>query len=84
MNLPCAYWPVPRQQPLDVRTLPGALPPTLILAAERDAATPYEGAVALQRRLSGSVLVTENGARDARHRGRPQQVCQRLPRRLSP
>jgi pimeloyl-ACP methyl ester carboxylesterase len=62
MNLPCAYWPVPGQQPLDVRTLPGALPPTLILAAEPDAATPYEGAVALQRRLSGSVLVTENGA----------------------
>lgn len=62
MNLPCAYWPVPRQKPLDVRTLPGALPPTLILAAERDAATPYEGAVALHRRLSGSVLVTEKGA----------------------
>jgi pimeloyl-ACP methyl ester carboxylesterase len=62
MNLPCAYWPVPRQKPLDVRTLPGALAPVLILAAERDAATPYEGAVELQRRLSGSVLVTENGA----------------------
>ncbi|WP_405829492.1 alpha/beta hydrolase [Streptomyces sp. NBC_01176] len=62
MNLPCAYWPVPRQKPLDVRTLPGVLAPTLILAAERDAATPYEGARELQRRLSGSVLVTENGA----------------------
>ncbi|WP_369249844.1 alpha/beta hydrolase [Streptomyces sp. R41] len=62
MNLPCAYWPVPRQKPLDVRTLPGALPPTLILAAERDAATPYEGAWELQRRLSGSVLVTEKDA----------------------
>lgn len=62
MNLPCAYWPVPRQRPLAVRTLPGALPPTLILAAERDAATPYEGAVELHRRLSDSVLVTENGA----------------------
>ncbi|MGW3849820.1 alpha/beta hydrolase [Streptomyces fagopyri] len=62
MNLPCAYWPVPRQKPLDVRTLPGVLAPTLILAAERDAATPYEGALELQRRLSGSVLVTENGA----------------------
>ncbi|MHA5050478.1 alpha/beta hydrolase [Streptomyces sp. SD15] len=62
MNLPCAYWSVPRQKPLNVRTLPGELPPTLILAAERDAATPYEGAVELQRRLSGSVLVTENGA----------------------
>ncbi|MFE2596979.1 alpha/beta hydrolase [Streptomyces sp. NPDC059396] len=62
MNLPCAYWPAPRQQPLDVRTLPGELPPTLILAAERDAATPYEGALELQRRLAGSALVTERDA----------------------
>ncbi|MER5407266.1 alpha/beta hydrolase [Streptomyces sp. NPDC002769] len=62
MNLPCAYWQAPRQKPLDVRTLPGVLAPTLILAAERDAATPYEGAEELQRRLSGSVLVTETGA----------------------
>ncbi|MEU7208577.1 alpha/beta hydrolase [Streptomyces sp. NPDC044989] len=61
-NLPCAYWQGPRQQPLDVRTAPGELPPTLILAAERDAATPYEGALELRRRLSGSVLVTERDA----------------------
>ncbi|MEU5100291.1 alpha/beta hydrolase [Streptomyces sp. NPDC020996] len=61
-NLPCAYWPVPRQRPLDVRTGPGELPPTLILAAERDAAAPYEGALELRRRLSGSVLVTERDA----------------------
>ncbi|MFI5680418.1 alpha/beta hydrolase [Streptomyces cellulosae] len=61
-NLPCAYWPVPRQQPLDVRTGPGELPPTLILAAERDAAAPYEGALELRRRLWGSVLVTERDA----------------------
>ncbi|WP_405868399.1 MULTISPECIES: alpha/beta hydrolase [unclassified Streptomyces] len=62
MNLPCAYWPAARQQPLDVRTGPGELPPTLILAAERDAATPYDGAVEMHRRLSGSVLVTERDA----------------------
>ncbi|MEU9210866.1 alpha/beta hydrolase [Streptomyces sp. NPDC048415] len=62
MNLPCAYWPAPRQRPLDVRTLPGALPPTLILAADRDAATPYDGALELRRRLYGSVLVTEEDA----------------------
>jgi pimeloyl-ACP methyl ester carboxylesterase len=62
MNLPCAYWPAPRRSPVDVRTAPGALPPTLILAAERDAATPYEGARELWRRLAGSVLVTERGA----------------------
>ncbi|MEU6811984.1 alpha/beta hydrolase [Streptomyces sp. NPDC046831] len=61
-NLPCAYWPVPRQRPLDVRTAPGELPPTLVLAAERDAATPYDGALELHRRLAGSVLVTERGA----------------------
>ncbi|MFI7337664.1 alpha/beta hydrolase [Streptomyces sp. NPDC050085] len=62
MNLPCAYWSAPRQQPVDVRTRPGALPPTLILAAERDAATPYTGAKELNRRVAGSVLVTEREA----------------------
>lgn len=62
MNLPCAFWSAPRQQPVDVRTWPGELPPTLILAAERDAATPYEGALELERRLAGSVLVTERDA----------------------
>ncbi|MGV4981419.1 alpha/beta hydrolase [Streptomyces sp. NRAIS4] len=62
MNLPCAYWPEPRQQPLDVRTGPGELPPVLILAAERDAAAPYPGAVEMNRRLAGSVLVTERDA----------------------
>ncbi|MEU1277116.1 alpha/beta hydrolase [Streptomyces sp. NPDC005805] len=62
MNLPCAYWPAPRQRPLDVGTDRGELPPVLILAAERDAATPYAGARELQRRLKGSVLVTEKDA----------------------
>lgn len=62
MNLPCAYWPAPRQRPVDVRTGPGELPPTLILAAERDAAAPYAGALEMQRRLADSVLVTERDA----------------------
>nr|WP_145486583.1 MULTISPECIES: alpha/beta hydrolase [Streptomyces] len=62
MNLPCAYWPAPRQRPLDVRTAPGALPPVLLLAAERDAAAPYAGALEMNRRLAGSLLVTERGA----------------------
>jgi pimeloyl-ACP methyl ester carboxylesterase len=61
-NLPCAYWHAPRRRPLDVRTGPGELPPVLILAAERDAAAPYEGALVLHRRLAGSVLVTERDA----------------------
>ncbi len=47
--------------------------PVLILAAERDAATPYEGAVELRRRLSGSVLVTESGAGTHEDGGRPDQ-----------
>ncbi|WP_435281932.1 alpha/beta hydrolase [Streptomyces koelreuteriae] len=61
-NLPCAYWRAPRQRPLDIGAAPGVLPPTLILAAERDAATPYDGALELRRRLPGSVLVTERNA----------------------
>ncbi|MFJ8309490.1 MULTISPECIES: alpha/beta hydrolase [unclassified Streptomyces] len=62
MNLPCAYWPAPQQKAVDVRAAEGALPPTLILAAERDAATPYRGALELQQRLPGSVVVTEKDA----------------------
>ncbi|NJA57013.1 alpha/beta hydrolase [Streptomyces sp. NEAU-H3] len=62
MNLPCASWSVPRQRPLDIGVRPGVLPPTLILAAERDAATPYDGALELRRRLGGAALVTERGA----------------------
>ncbi|MFW6692397.1 alpha/beta hydrolase [Streptomyces sp. MAR4 CNX-425] len=63
MNLPCAFWSAPRQRPLDVRTAPGELPPVLLLAAERDAATPYRGARELARRLGGSAsLVTEKDA----------------------
>ncbi|WP_415949041.1 alpha/beta hydrolase [Streptomyces sp. KLOTTS4A1] len=73
MNLPCAYWPVPRQQPVDVRLAPGELPPTLIMAAERDAATPYEGALELHRRLPDSVLVTERGAGTHGVAGGPNQ-----------
>ncbi|MFE2169159.1 alpha/beta fold hydrolase [Streptomyces sp. NPDC059447] len=65
LNLPCAYWPVrERQRPVPVG--PGraaALPRTLIVAAERDGATPYRGALELQRRLGGeAALVTEKGS----------------------
>ncbi|MEU3084675.1 alpha/beta hydrolase [Streptomyces albidoflavus] len=62
MNLPCAYWKEPRQTPTDVRVAPGELPPTLILAGERDAATPYAGALELRRRQPDAALVTERGA----------------------
>ncbi|GAA2630274.1 alpha/beta hydrolase [Streptomyces axinellae] len=62
MNLPCAYWKTTPSKPLDVRTRPGQLPPVLLVAATRDAATPYEGAIEAHRRLAGSSLVTEKGA----------------------
>jgi hypothetical protein len=45
-----------------VRTAAGELPPVLVLAAERDAAAPYRGALELRGRLAGSVLVTERNA----------------------
>ncbi len=61
-HLPCAYWRTPRQPPVNVRSRAGALPPTLVLAAERDGVTPYAGARELHGRLAGSVLVTERGA----------------------
>ncbi|WP_314176783.1 alpha/beta hydrolase [Streptomyces winkii] len=61
-NLPCAYWKGRRSRPVDVRTAPGELPPVLLLASTRDAATPYEGALETWKRLSGSSLVTERGA----------------------
>ncbi|MFI1454407.1 alpha/beta fold hydrolase [Streptomyces roseus] len=71
LNLPCAYWPVhERQRPVAVGAPPApagarsaALPRTLIVAAERDGATPYPGALELQRRLGDrAALVTEKGA----------------------
>ncbi|GAA0467663.1 alpha/beta hydrolase [Streptomyces sp. NPDC046215] len=61
MNLPCAFWPGHRhrQRAIEVGAAAGTLPATLLLAAERDAATPYAGALELHRRLPGSSLVTE-------------------------
>ncbi|MFC4496404.1 alpha/beta hydrolase [Streptomyces ovatisporus] len=61
-NLPCAYWHGRQTRPVDVRTRPGELPPVLLLAATRDPATPYEGALRTWQRLPGSSLVTERGA----------------------
>lgn len=58
-NAPCAFWPVPALTPPDVTN--DQLPPTLILQATEDAATPYEGGMALHRLLRGSSLVVEEG-----------------------
>ncbi|MET9725584.1 alpha/beta hydrolase [Streptomyces zaomyceticus] len=61
MNLPCATWSAPRQRPTEVKTGKG-LPPVLIAQSERDAATPYAGAVELHKRFKGSRLITEKDA----------------------
>ena len=61
MNLPCATWPAKQQTPVNVKTGKG-LPGVLIVQSERDAATPYEGAVELHKRFKGSRLITEKGA----------------------
>lgn len=61
MNLPCATWPAKQRTPLNVKTRKG-LPPVLIVQSERDAATPYAGAVELHKRFKGSRLITERNA----------------------
>ncbi|MFI6206055.1 alpha/beta hydrolase [Streptomyces sp. NPDC051041] len=61
MNLPCATWPVKQRTPVDVKTGKG-LPGVLIVQSERDAATPYGGAVELHQRFKGSRLITERDA----------------------
>ncbi|MCM2391677.1 alpha/beta hydrolase [Streptomyces albipurpureus] len=61
MNLPCATWPSKQHTPVNVKSGNG-LPPVLIVQAERDAATPFEGAVELHKRLKGSRLVVEENA----------------------
>ncbi|MFE4592797.1 alpha/beta hydrolase [Streptomyces laurentii] len=58
-NAPCAFWPVPSLTPPDVTN--DQLPPTLILQATNDAATPFEGAAALHRMVRRSSLVVEQG-----------------------
>ncbi|WP_406859485.1 alpha/beta hydrolase [Streptomyces sp. HUAS MG47] len=61
MNLPCATWSAKQQTPVQVKSGKD-LTPILIVQAERDAATPYEGAVELHKRLHNSRLITEKGA----------------------
>ncbi|WP_236245908.1 alpha/beta hydrolase [Streptomyces sp. CC210A] len=58
-NAPCAFWPVASRTPVDVAN--DAVPPVLLVQATEDAATPYEGAVALHRLMAGSRLVVEQG-----------------------
>ncbi|MGP3632756.1 alpha/beta hydrolase [Streptomyces sp. 24-1644] len=58
-NAPCASWPVEPLNP--VRVTNHRIPPALLFQATDDAATPYEGAVTMRRKLKGSSLVVEQG-----------------------
>ncbi|MEL3947814.1 alpha/beta hydrolase [Streptomyces sp. LNU-CPARS28] len=58
-NAPCAFWPVRSLHHPDVTNT--SLPPVLLFQATDDAATPYEGAITMHRKLRGSSLVVEQG-----------------------
>lgn len=55
MTAPCAFWTSTSREPA---TVIGNHVPALMLQARRDNNVPYEGALALHRRLTGSRLVT--------------------------
>ncbi|WP_328967737.1 alpha/beta hydrolase [Streptomyces sp. NBC_00239] len=58
-NAPCAFWKTEPLQAPDVTNTQA--PPALLFQATEDAATPYEGARAMQEKLAGSALVVEEG-----------------------
>ncbi|URM99952.1 alpha/beta hydrolase [Actinomadura madurae] len=62
-NAPCLFWPAKAGKPVNIghtRDLPKNI---LMFQSTADAATPYEGALELQRRLKGSRLVVQDGDR---------------------
>ncbi|MFG1702165.1 alpha/beta hydrolase [Nonomuraea sp. M3C6] len=59
-NAPCAFWPVRGGEPVEVHGS-RKLPPILIIQSREDAATPYEGALEMQRHFPGARLVLERG-----------------------
>ncbi|MER6783810.1 alpha/beta hydrolase [Streptomyces sp. NPDC000658] len=58
-NAPCAFWPTKAMKPVNVAN--SKLPPVLLFQATNDAATPYQGGVAVHRLLKHSSLVVESG-----------------------
>ncbi|MFI7032504.1 alpha/beta hydrolase [Microbispora rosea] len=58
-NAPCAFWPEKGGTPVKVGT--SHLPPVLLIQAERDAATPYEGAVRMRGLFPTARLLTSGG-----------------------
>ncbi|WP_063843042.1 alpha/beta hydrolase [Sphaerimonospora mesophila] len=56
-NAPCAFWPVRGGKPVKIGS--DRLPPVLLIQAERDAATPYVGALRMRDRFPTARLLTE-------------------------
>ncbi|MGV9774873.1 alpha/beta hydrolase [Streptosporangium sp. NPDC003464] len=59
-NAPCAFWSERGGTPVKIQDSRD-LPPVLLVQAERDAATPYPGALQMRKLLGGSRLVTVPG-----------------------
>jgi pimeloyl-ACP methyl ester carboxylesterase len=59
-DLPCAFWPTKAQRIPAAITAKGA-PPIVVIGSTGDPATPYAWAVALDRQLASSTLVTREG-----------------------
>lgn len=59
-NAPCAFWPQQGGTPVRVHDS-SKLPPILLIQGERDAATPYAGALRMRSLLRGSRLLVVPG-----------------------
>ncbi|MFI6811988.1 alpha/beta hydrolase [Nonomuraea sp. NPDC050328] len=59
-NAPCAFWAVPGGEPLRIEGS-SKLPPVLMVQARGDAATPYQGAVAMMKRFPTARMVVDPG-----------------------
>ncbi|MEV4433159.1 alpha/beta hydrolase [Streptomyces sp. NPDC049585] len=60
-NAACMFWPYQGNQAGRLKITGKGLPPVLLFQATEDAATPYEGGVAMHKALPGSKLVVQNG-----------------------
>ncbi|MEV5508530.1 alpha/beta hydrolase [Streptomyces orinoci] len=60
-NAACMFWPYQGNQAGRLKITGKGLPPVLLFQATEDAATPYQGGVAMHRALPGSKLVVQKG-----------------------
>ncbi|MEV5276698.1 alpha/beta hydrolase [Streptomyces sp. NPDC051993] len=60
-NAACMFWPYQGNPAGRMKVTGKGLPPVLLFQATEDAATPYEGGLAMHDALPGSKLVVQNG-----------------------